>query len=154
MAVADPAPRVAGWLQSISLEPSRTRVTAKLDTGAKSSAIHAVDLETFTRTGVKRVRFTLYADHGEQSGEKLIYDLPIASTVRIKRPDGRPSEKRYTVMIDFCIDGETFTAEFGLDDRTAFNYPVLLGREVMTGNFVVDPARTFVFGHECPGAGS
>jgi len=143
-------PRHAGWLQGIAVEPSRTRLTAKLDTGAKSSSIHALDIEHYTRTGVERVRFALYADHTEQSGEKLTYDLPVKSTVKIKRHDGKPPEVRYTVLIDFCIDGETFTAEFGLDNRASFNYPVLLGREVMSGNFVVDPAKTFVFDHDCP----
>ncbi|MBK1705269.1 ATP-dependent zinc protease [Halochromatium glycolicum] len=149
-AVRDDGLREAGWLQSIRLEPHRVRITAKLDTGAKSSAIHAAELERFERNGVERVRFSLYKDHTEQDGPKLTYDLPIEDRVRIKHRDGSALEERVTVRLSFCIDGELMEAEFGLDDRTHFNYPVLLGRDFLRKRFVIDPARTFVFRYDCP----
>jgi hypothetical protein len=140
----------AGWLQSIRLEPHGVRVTAKLDTGAKSSAIHAVDVERFERAGVERVTFSLYKDHGEQDGAKLTYDLPIEGKVRIKRSPGKPPEERITVRLSFCIEGELMDAEFSLDDRSNLNYPVLLGREFLEGRFLVNSGETFVFGFDCP----
>lgn len=142
--------REAGWLQSIRLEPHRVRVTAKLDTGAKSSAIHAIDVERFERGGVERVRFTLYRDHTEQQGPKLTYDLPIEGEVRIKRSPGKPPEQRIKVKLAFCIDGELMDAEFSLDDRSNLNYPVLLGRDFLKDHFTVNSAETFVFRYECP----
>jgi hypothetical protein len=149
-AIRDDGLREAGWLQSIRLEPHRVRITAKLDTGAKSSAIHAAELERFERNGVERIRFSLYKDHTEQDGTKLTYDLPIEDRVRIKHRDGSALEERVTVRLSFCIDGEVMEAEFGLDDRTHFNYPVLLGRDFLRKRFVVDPAKTFVFRYDCP----
>jgi hypothetical protein len=142
--------REAGWLQSIRLAPYRVRVTAKLDTGAKSSAIHAVDIERFERAGVERVRFSLYTDHTEQSGDKLTYDLPIVGKVRIKRSPGKPPEERITVRLSFCIAGETMEAEFSLDNRANLNYPVLLGREFLKEHFVVNSAETFILSYDCP----
>lgn len=149
-AVRDDGRREAGWLQSIRLEPHRVRITAKLDTGAKSSAIHATELEYFERNGIERVRFSLYKDHTEQAGPKLTYDLPIKDRVHIKHQDGSALQERVTVRLSFCIDGELMEAEFSLDDRTHFNYPVLLGRDFLRKRFVVDPAKTFVFRYDCP----
>jgi hypothetical protein len=148
-ALADP-PREAGWLQSIRLEPHRVRLTAKLDTGAKSSSLHANDLERYSENGIERVRFSLFKDHGEQDGAKLTYDLPVERLVRIKRGDGLPPDERVTVELSFCLDGEIMQAEFSLDDRAEFNYPVLLGRSFLAGRFVVNPAEKFVFGYDCP----
>jgi hypothetical protein len=142
--------REAGWLQSIRLEPHRVRVTAKLDTGAKSSAIHATDVERFGRGGVERVRFSLFKDHTEQDGAKLTYDLPIEGEVRIKRSAGKPPEERITVRLTFCIDGEVMDAVFSLDNRSNFNYPVLLGREFLQDHFVVNSAKKFVYPYDCP----
>ena len=149
-AVREDGLREAGWLQSIRLEPHRVRVTAKLDTGAKSSAIHAVDVERFERNGIERVRFSLYKDHTEQSGPKLTYDLPIEDVVQIKGKDAESLDQRWTVKLSFCIDGEVMEALFSLDDRAHFNYPVLLGRDFLRKRFVVNPAKTFVFRYACP----
>jgi hypothetical protein len=146
--------REAGWLQSIRLEPYRVRVTAKLDTGAKSSAVHALDVERFERAGVERVRFSLFTDHTEQAGDKLTYDLPIEGKVRIKRAPGKPLEERVTVRLSFCLDGELMDAEFSLDNRANLNYPVLLGREFLREHFVVNSAETFVLPYDCPSSKS
>lgn len=145
-----PALREAGWLQSIRLEPHGVRVTAKLDTGAKSSAIHATDVELFERGGVERVKFSLFQKHTDQDGTKITYDLPIAGKVRIKRAAEKVTDDRITVRLSFCIDGELMDAEFSLDDRSNLNYPVLLGREFLAQHFLVNSAKTFVFGHDCP----
>lgn len=142
--------REAGWLQSIRLEPHRVRVTAKLDTGAKSSALHAIEVKRFERGGVERVSFSLYKNHTEQSGPKLTYDLPIEGEVRIKRSPGKPPEERIKVKLTFCIDGEPMDAEFSLDDRSNLNYPVLLGRDFLEHHFTVNSAKTFVFRYDCP----
>jgi hypothetical protein len=146
----DAALREAGWLQSVRLEPYRVRVTAKLDTGAKSSAIHATDIERFERGGVERVRFSLFTEHTEQGGDKLTYDLPIQGKVRIKRSPGKPPEERITVRLSFCIAGEVMDAEFSLDNRANLNYPVLLGREFLREHFIVNSAETFLLSYDCP----
>lgn len=145
-----PALREAGWLQSIRLEPHGVRVTAKLDTGAKSSAIHATDVELFERAGVERVKFSLFQEHTDQDGTKVTYDLPVEGKVRIKRTSDKSPEERITVRLSFCIDGELMDAEFSLDDRSNLNYPVLLGREFLKHHFTVSSASTFVFSHDCP----
>jgi hypothetical protein len=142
--------REAGWLQSVRLEPHRVRLTAKLDTGAKSNALHALDMERFTQAGVKRVRFSLYEDHVEQSGTKLTYDLPVKRTVRVKRRGELPSDERVTVLMSFCLDGKIEQAEFSLYDRSNFNYPILLGRKFLAGRFLINPAETFMLGYDCP----
>ncbi len=148
--VSGPVLREAGWLQSIRLEPYRVRVTAKLDTGAKSSALHATEVERFERAGVERVRFSLFTDHTEQAGDKLTYDLPIVGQVRVKRSPGKPPAERVIVRLSFCIDGEVLEDDFSLDNRANRNYPVLLGRAFLRDHFLVNAAKTFVLPYDCP----
>lgn len=142
--------REVGWLQSIRLEPHGVRVTAKLDTGAKSSSLHAEEMEAYSQNGVDRVRFSLFKDHDEQEGPKLTYDLPVKRTIRVKRRSGLPSEKRLTVELSFCLDGKRMSSEFSLRNRSNFNYPALLGRTFLADRFLVNPAKTFVLGYDCP----
>jgi hypothetical protein len=150
MAADKSVPQEAGWLQSVRLEPHRVRLTAKLDTGAKSNAMHAADMELFTQAGVRRVRFSMFEDHVEQSGKKLTYDLPIKRTVRVKRRGDLPSDERVTVQMSFCLNGKIQQAEFSLYDRSNFNYPILLGRKFLAGRFLVNAAETFMLGYDCP----
>ena len=72
---------VLGWLQSVRLLPSEMRLTAKLDTGAKSSALHATDIELYDDDqGDSRVRFVVPVEKkidGESVVERLSYDKPV-----------------------------------------------------------------------------
>lgn len=137
-----------GWLQSIRLLPETVRLTAKLDTGAKSSAIHAVDVIAYSKDGREYVDFSIPVEL--KSGvTNLRYSLPVIKQSKIKQHD-RDLDIRYVVELDFCIAGGIYSAQFSLDDREQFNYPVLLGRDFLKNYFVVDPAQTFVAKYHCP----
>lgn len=139
-----------GWLQSIRLLPDNSRMTAKIDTGAKSSAIHAEDLRTFRNNGVAYIRFTIPVTHKYRKAERLEFELPIVKTTRIKRHDGQQSDNRTVVELEICLNHKKYKALFSLDNRKDFNYPVLLGRDFLTQNFIVDPAKKFLHRSYCP----
>lgn len=131
---------IMGWLESIFLRPWNLRVTAKLDTGAKTSSLHADHISHFTKEGEEWVRFTL--DNEEKS--PVVVERPLVRTAYIKEHDSR-SSKRDVVTMKLCKNGKEYETEFTLGDRSNFNYPVLLGRNFLQEVAIVDAAHTFLY---------
>lgn len=136
---------VMGWLESIYLRPWSRRLTAKLDTGAKSSSVHADEIEHFSRDGEDWVRFKV-GDIEDKRLPLITVERPLIRTVNIKckGEDCQPS-KRDVVRLTICKNGKEYEAEFNLVDRSNFNYPVLLGRSFLKGVALVDAEQTFIF---------
>ncbi len=139
---------VLGWLQSIRLLPHKLRLTAKLDTGAKSNVMHAKSIELFQQGGREWARFVVPVEKKKETIE-LTFELPVVDTSRVKQHNSKALDERYVVEMEFCIDGEVYKSEFSLDNREKFNYPVLLGRDFLRRHFIVDPAKTFVKRYHC-----
>ncbi|WP_100640695.1 ATP-dependent zinc protease [Marinobacter salexigens] len=159
--IADsPAPEALGFVEWVVMNDTGLRLKARLDTGAKTSSLHAVNVEEFKQDNQKWVKFEIpLADHkdhpvedeGSIDHEEVILELvrPIERTVLIKRK-GAPSQRRYVVMMDFCIAGTNHTTQFSLTDRGNFSYPVLLGRRFMSDdNILIDSANSFIAKKDC-----
>ena len=128
---------------------------ARLDTGAKTSSLHAVNVEPFEKDGEEWVRFDLPLDDHldpeseENAGVVLELERPVTRTVLIKRK-GAESQRRYVVKMDFCIAGKTHETQFSLTDRGHFSYPALLGRRFMKDdNVLIDSSDSFLAEKEC-----
>lgn len=144
--------QVLGWVEWGYLEPQHAAVRIKLDTGARTSSVHAEDIEEFERDGQAWVRFRVPLGSRQRASRHdhdLDYELPVARTVLIKQ-HGRDSLRRYVVEMDLCMAGEEFTAEMTLADRSRFNYPVLLGRTALAGRALVDADRQYLAPRPCP----
>ena len=142
----EPAPAVRerlimGWLETVFLQPANLAVTAKLDTGAKTSSVHAGQVDHFVRDGKPWVRFAFIA---EESKKPLIIERPLIRTAVIKERQSR-SSKRDVVELTICKNGRMYETEFTLNDRSNFNYPILLGRSFLADVALVDAAATFLF---------
>ena len=130
---------IMGWLETIYLQPGNLKVTAKLDTGAKTSSVHASKIEHFVKSGDPWVRFLFSPD---KDSETVKIERPLIRTAIIKeRLAG--SSKRDVVALTFCKNGKNYETEFTLNDRSNFNYPVLLGRSFLAGIALVDSSSTF-----------
>jgi len=134
---------VTGWLEAVVLSPWKIRLRAKLDTGAKTSSIHATGIEKFKRDGRIWVRFEMPQGKFKKAGD-IIVETPLLREVAIKRHNLVPAI-RSVVELDFCIDSHFYRAEFTLADRSKFNYPVLLGRRFLKDNILVDAGKTFIY---------
>ncbi|UZR28634.1 ATP-dependent zinc protease family protein [Methylococcus mesophilus] len=132
---------VMGWLESVFLLPWHLRLTAKLDTGAKTSALHSNNIQRFNRDGREWVRFTLESEDDERA---VVVERPLERTVYIKERH-KGASKREVVTLTLCKNGREFQTEFTLVDRSNFNYPLLLGRSFLGSVAVVDAGETFVF---------
>ncbi|TVT33701.1 ATP-dependent zinc protease [Marinobacter vinifirmus] len=151
-------PEVLGFIEWVVMGETGIRLKARLDTGAKTSSLHAVNVESFEKDNEKWVRFQLpLGDHEDQPSEGelehdeviLEFERPVYRTVLIKRK-GAPSQRRHVVKMEFCIAGKMHETQFSLTDRGKFAYPVLLGRRFMRDdNILTDSARSFVAEQEC-----
>ncbi len=141
-----------GWLERIRLQPWDIVVKAKLDTGAKTAAIHATDIERFNKNGEKWVRFKLALDHRDPKSETFLVEKPLERDVTIKLRGTKNNDARPTVKLQFCLGQKRYEALFTLINRSKFNYPVLLGRRFLADIAVIDPASKYNSTPTCPKA--
>lgn len=139
---------ISGWVEKVVMLPAQIRVSAKLDTGARTSSIHAERIVLFDKDGDRWARFELVLEDEHDEVHRIPTEAPIDRRVRIKQHDEAP-DARPVVELDFCMAGRRRRAQFSLVDRSAFNYPVLLGRRFMAGELLVDPDQTFLTRPDC-----
>lgn len=144
-----------GFVEWVVLQDSGVRLKARLDTGAKTSSLHAVNVEPFKKDGKRWVSFEVplddhkSPDDAEDDNIVLQFERPVERTVLIKRK-GAESQRRYVVKMDFCIAGEKHETQFSLTDRSRFNYAILLGRRFLgDDNVLVDSSDSFQAPKEC-----
>lgn len=142
-------PARVGWLEGAYLQPWGVRVRAKLDTGAKTSAIHAENIETFERDAGMWVRFIFPYGRREGYPKGFTIERPVVREIRIKGDTGGTAA-RYVISLDVCVGGKTQTTEVSLSDRSHMNYPMILGRETLAGRFIVDAQQSFMADRSCP----
>ncbi len=135
---------VAGWVEDGWIGTPPIRVKVKLDTGAKTSSIHAAEFREYLRDGEPHVSFTLVNNEGQQ----LRIDQPVVRTVSIRRA-GAELSARPVIRLNVCVAGVTAQVEFSMADRSDLQYPVLIGRTFLAGRFLVDPERTFRASGRC-----
>ena len=145
---ANGKPETLGWLEGAYLQPWGVRVRAKLDTGARTSTIHAEKIETFEKNGQTWVRFLFPYGRREGYPQGFVIERPMLRQSRVKKGNG--TYLRFVIELDVCISGKTQTTEVSLSDRSNFNYPMLLGRESLAGRYIIDSQHTFLGHRTCP----
>jgi hypothetical protein len=129
---------VIGWREWVGLpDLGLTTLKAKVDTGARTSALHAHVLER----SVSRVRFTVCPDQHDTS-VKVTAEADLVDE-RLVRSSSGETELRLVVRTALLLGGQRFDAEFTLTDRALLGFRVLLGREALRRRFVVDPGSSY-----------
>jgi len=132
-----------GWREWIGLpELGIDAMRAKVDTGARSSALHAKDIETFDRDGQQWVKFVAVLDHARERG-RIPCTAPLADIRKIKNSFGA-SEERFIIRTPLRISDRYWTIELSLADREKMTYPVLLGRTAIRGRAIIDAGRSYL----------
>ena len=141
---------VYGLNEHVALPDFDLEVEAKLDTGAQTASLSARDIERFKRDGETWVRFYLAVDEAHSHP----IERPLARISKIKRRAGDfdpEEEKTYTarpvIELDLCMGKARRTIEVNLTDRSAFQYPLLIGSDALTRfGALVDPSITHAAG--------
>lgn len=135
---------VVGWVERVIIQPGDVVMSAKVDTGAVSCSLHAMDVQEFVRDDAAWVRFRL---HGE-SGQEVVMERPLVGTRKIKRHFGQ-FQLRPVVQLTICLGHLKKTVDVNLVDRTGFEYPLLIGRNFMDGDILVDPSAKYTVEPSC-----
>lgn len=116
-------------------------MVAKIDTGARTSSLHATELLVRRRQGVEYVHFTT----ADAEGNPVRRKAPLVEERTIRNPgDGGREEDRYVIETRVRLGKRVWDAEFTLADRTNMQYQVLIGREAIRERFVVNVAESFL----------
>uniref|UniRef100_A0A942YDG4 ATP-dependent zinc protease n=1 Tax=Neobacillus citreus TaxID=2833578 RepID=A0A942YDG4_9BACI len=133
---------IAGWREWAALpDLGIPWIKVKLDTGARSSALHAFDLEELPD---ERVRFSVHPWQ-DTDADALTVELPIHDR-RIVRSSTGHTQERIVVLTPLTFAGRTVDAEVTLSNRDQMGFRMLIGREALRQGFLVDPARSFMAG--------
>jgi hypothetical protein len=133
-----------GWREFCDMPAlGLSRVRAKIDTGARTSALHAEDIKFITRSGVRFVKFKVRPFDEDKSVIKSCA-APLV-TERIIISSNGEREKRPVISTNIKIGPHVFVTEITLTARHEMNFPMLLGRRALrAGRFVVEPAKSYL----------
>jgi hypothetical protein len=133
-----------GWREWLSLpELGIVAVRAKVDTGARSSALHVLNQEVFRRAGREYVRFVL--DTGAPGAIAQPAEAKVLDRRRVTDSGGHTTERIF-IQTRLRLAGQEWPAEVNLTQRRNMLFPMLLGRTALAGRFLVDPASSFLQG--------
>jgi hypothetical protein len=147
----------AGYLESIYLPAIKSKLEAKLDTGADTASIDAEIIEV--KGNVKKILENGNIDNIEngrvifavedKDGNKKVLERKIRRWIQIKSKDGT-TIRRPVVFMEVCLAGRLVKDEMNLAERTNFNFPVLIGRNMLSeAGIMVDPSIEFVTKPDC-----
>jgi len=140
--------QIVGYVERVQLLPGGAELTAKLDTGAKTSSLDVSSLEYFTKAGEDWVRFTITGIKGKDAVE----ERPLVRMVTIRRAD-TPMDRRPVVKIGLCLGHFYKEADVNLTYRPKMSYRLLLGRLFLSGPFLIDARADFLTEPACKKAG-
>ncbi|MGD8483503.1 MAG: RimK/LysX family protein, partial [Thioalkalispiraceae bacterium] len=124
------AKHVVGWVEKVSIHPGNLDVKAKIDSGARTSSLHCDCIQIKEKEGEKWVSFTVTNFKGEQ----VRLERKIQRMSKIKRHFGELQE-RIVIKLGVCLGNVYKDIEVNVVDRTGLNYPMLIGRNFLSGDF-------------------
>lgn len=134
-----------GWREWVGLPELGTEwIKCKVDTGARSSSLHAFDIELFERGGVRWVRFEVHPWQGSAT-DAMPAEALLADLRSVKSSSGQ-SEERPVIRSRVAIAGQEHEIDLTLTLRDEMGFRMLLGREALRRRFLVDPGSSYLTG--------
>lgn len=135
-----------GWREWIALpELAIPAIKAKIDTGAKTSSLHAFRIDAFDRDGSDFIRFWLHPLRNKQDVE-IVCEAPVVAR-RVVKDSGGHTEERYVIRTPVCIGKLKWEIELTLTSREDMMFRMLLGRSAIINRAVIiDPDASYLTG--------
>ncbi|MGF1596303.1 MAG: ATP-dependent zinc protease [Acidimicrobiales bacterium] len=138
-----------GWREWASLpELGVDAVKVKVDTGARTSALHAFRLRHHTVDGRPWVRFEIHPAQHRRHG-LVVADAPVLCWRRVRSSNGEV-QNRPVILTEIAIGDHHWPIEVTLTDRDEMGFRMLLGRAAVRRRFLVDPGRSYLLGGRDP----
>jgi len=134
-----------GWREWIAMpELNLLRLKVKIDTGARTSALHAFFVDPYKKGNQQWVRFGVHPHQRDNS--RAIECDALVKDRRTVTDSGGHKQRRYVIETQMVIGKTAFLAEMTLTNRDTMKFRMLLGRTAMDGRFLVDPAVSYLQG--------
>jgi len=136
---------ILGWNEWVALPGLAVpKIKCKVDTGARTSALHAFYVEEFEENSVHRVRFGLHPEQGNT--DKEIHCVADVVDNRNVTDSGGHTESRIVIVTPVVVGNHTWSIEITLTNRDTMRYRMLLGRGAIEDNFIVDAGASCLMG--------
>jgi hypothetical protein len=135
---------VIGWREWVCLKPlSSRKIRAKIDTGAKTSSLHAEDFEIVRKGRKAFVNFNMFLD--EKTSRTTRVQAPLIEERWVKDTGGRQT-LRPVIPVDIHLGPYSWEIEVTLNNRSRMKHEFLLGKDAIKGRFLVDVASSYKIG--------
>jgi hypothetical protein len=136
---------MVGWREWVAMpELNIALIKAKIDTGARSSALHAFIIDPYRRGGQ---RWVMFAIHPRQKHPDVLIEChALIKDRRLVTDSGGHKQRRYVIETQLVLGQSVITAEMTLTNRDSMLFRMLIGRTALNNRFIVDPSASYLQG--------
>ena len=136
---------IIGWREWVGLpELGIERMKAKVDTGARTSALHAFDIDVYRKHGQEWVRFTVHPLQKNELDSRICTSR--VQDTRVVTNSGGSREKRIVIETTLLLGERAWPIEITLTNRDQMGFRMLVGRTAIKHHYLVHPGKSFCLG--------